>query len=509
MKRLFKAAACALALVFALALAGCGSGGGSSEDYSGISDNTVAGRSVYVDPSNIAFFGYDNLICSSKFEDGSMSEFVIEAGITGKIYALAVYDQNLYVSAADGIFKYSLEDFSSGELFSPVTLFKEHLSEFNQFEIYDGKMFFLYGTNLSYIPTDGGDKIDLTTETGDFEVTTQGIYYTKKDGSLHLLSSDFKEDKELATLTPAAQFSIADGMLFYRDDDDLMAYSIADNKTEEIDTEEDLNEYSFSWGIGGSVLYEDEDYRFHLISAENGEYSDKVIGEGYDYPSNKSFGYVYGNYLVSQENGRGTMKIIDAAGGTVKDYDLKTELAPALSRLQEKIAAQGQSGSSAQGGTAADGSGNSGSGGSGQTGSSADYDILEGLQIQKDGSALYLYGNDFMLIMPNDDDWAYEKTDNDTLRIYLVDAQESGYGGNLVTIKAYDLDDNSYEMLPSYSVAGVGRNVNKRFIAIFPTDVQWDHNDEDQEEDYRELYEHVHKIGEGAVNSPFRTQDSD
>ena len=142
------------------------------------------------------------------------------------------------------------------------------------------------------------------------------------------------------------------------------------------------------------------------------------------------------------------------------------------------------------------------------TASADDYDIMSGFELQEYGSELLLYGNDFLLIMPNDDDWGYEKLSPTSLEIYLKDAREDGLDGHLVTIMAFDPDDTSYEDFPEYAVAGHGPNCGKTFIALFPTDVQYNMEDEDQAEDYEELSTHVHKIAEGMANSPFQTADS-
>lgn len=139
----------------------------------------------------------------------------------------------------------------------------------------------------------------------------------------------------------------------------------------------------------------------------------------------------------------------------------------------------------------------------------SDFDILEGEQLVENGSELLLYGNDFMLIMPNNDKWGYKKDTAGNLDIYLKAARDSGYEGNLVTIMAFDPEDTSYEEFPDYSVAGKGQNVDKTFVALFPTDVQYDPQDEQQQADYDELYTHVKKIAEGMADSPFQTKDSD
>lgn len=149
--------------------------------------------------------------------------------------------------------------------------------------------------------------------------------------------------------------------------------------------------------------------------------------------------------------------------------------------------------------------------GGGTTGSGiAGYNIMDGFMknASSDGSVAYMYFNDFLLTMPNNDKWSMEDG-KDYVTIYLWSAQQEGYGGKLVTIRAYDLNDNSYEQLPSYHVAGVGKNAGVRFIAEYPTDVQWNPNDATQDADYRDLQAYLQKIGEGAVNSPLQTADSD
>ncbi|MBQ9059311.1 MAG: hypothetical protein IJ125_09025 [Atopobiaceae bacterium] len=140
--------------------------------------------------------------------------------------------------------------------------------------------------------------------------------------------------------------------------------------------------------------------------------------------------------------------------------------------------------------------------------SSADYDVSAGFEKQSWNGLEVLYFNDFMMTMPEGDKWSFEM-DGNAVTFYLFSAQQEGYGGRLVTIRAFDMDDHSFENFPmEYHVAGVGQNVNKRFVAIYPSDVQWNHNDATQEADYKDLSDYLHKIGEGAVNSPLQTSDS-
>lgn len=140
------------------------------------------------------------------------------------------------------------------------------------------------------------------------------------------------------------------------------------------------------------------------------------------------------------------------------------------------------------------------------------YSILDNLWENSANGMTYLYGNDFLLTMPNNSEWGFEQTSADSFHIFYVPTRDNGLkeGGVLVTIMAYDINDDSYKELPVKNhVAGVGKNTNKRFVAIYPSDVQFNIDKPDEIEGYRNLYDYLDKIGEGAVNSPFQTQDSD
>jgi hypothetical protein len=138
-----------------------------------------------------------------------------------------------------------------------------------------------------------------------------------------------------------------------------------------------------------------------------------------------------------------------------------------------------------------------------------DYDIMEGSEMTDGGDVMLLYGNDFLMLMPKNDSWGYEQTSKTSVEFYLKSAREDGFGGNVVTIMAFDPDDTSYEDFPDYTVAGHGANVDKTFIALFPTDVQFNPEDNEQQAAYNDLYDYVKKINENDPHSPFQNRDSD
>ena len=482
-----------LFLAFMLAavtlLAGCG--GGSKTDYSALQQDVVIGRNVFVTEGDtpVVFFGYNNLLCSALFKDGEVYDYVVEAGFTGDVYALAVYDGMLYVSASDGIFKYDLDMFSGSGAASPEVLWDQNVSRYNQFQIYDGKMFFLYGVTLCYLPIDGGAKVDLATEVGDFEVTSNGIYYSKKDGSLHLLSLDFANDEAIGEVSPGAVMCLGNGGLYYTQDGAIKCFSLDKGEASDVETAAVVNEFCYPWVNGDALIYDDEDYNIRLISGG----SEKECGNLLDYPG-KNNGFIFGDWIVGQSTYYTRLNVIDCTNGTFREYRLEDELAADLSQLNG-----GSSGADTSGGSSV-----------ASSGGAANYDIMAGFMknASADGSVAYLYFNDFLLTMPNNDKWSMEEGKNE-VTFYLWAAKQEGYGGKLVTIRAYDLNDNSYEQLPSYHVAGVGKNAGVRFIAEYPTDVQWNGQDAGQDADYRDLQAYLQKIGEGAVNSPLQTADSD
>ena len=140
---------------------------------------------------------------------------------------------------------------------------------------------------------------------------------------------------------------------------------------------------------------------------------------------------------------------------------------------------------------------------------SGDYDITQGITIAEDGDFAVLTGNGFTLSMPNTGTWSYQAVNNDTpsLEIYYMPADEAGYGGRLVTLMAMDLDDTTYEQYPSYAIAGESEALGKRFIALFPTDVQFDPNDETQGSEYMDLLHYVQGINSTNAGSPFQLTD--
>lgn len=119
----------------------------------------------------------------------------------------------------------------------------------------------------------------------------------------------------------------------------------------------------------------------------------------------------------------------------------------------------------------------------------AEYNIAENIGIRNSEGQARLQSRYFELYLPADGNWDYEVYGNTSVGIFYSPARQAGYGGNLVTLEAYDWGDSSYGDLPSYQVAGLSEN--KIYVAVFPTDVQYG---PDQEEGYRRMLSYVKKM---------------
>ena len=463
-------------------LPACGSGGSPS----GIQQDVTVGKRVFVDKSGVVFFACKNLMCTALIKDGEITEFVPEGATTGTIYAMAVYGDYLYISANDGFFRYPLAIFSGGEG-SPETVMKDHLEAYSHFEIFEDRIFFLKGYTLEYVPVEGGEPVVVMEDIYDFEVSDKGIYAVKTDGGMIVISPKLNDSKQIGEIAAEERMTPGGMSLYYRDNGKVKAFSVEKEETSDIGSAHDAAEYYTPWSNGKNVIYRDGSYNCYLVTPDG----EKELGKNYDYPV-KVTGCVYGDYLLSNDGDIKNLSVIDLATGEMKSYDLQTEMKDYLDKLSK-----------------------GGGGGSDPEPQPAPKTTGEAYDIEKnfwrntnaDGDIQYLYFNDFMLTLPNADDITYE-AHGDSVDIIFVPGKNAGYGGKLVTIRAYDPDDKSYESLPSYHVAGTGANTGKRFVAIYPTDLQCSTEYESVVIRYKDLKDYLFKIGEGAVNSPLQTSDS-
>ena len=140
-----------------------------------------------------------------------------------------------------------------------------------------------------------------------------------------------------------------------------------------------------------------------------------------------------------------------------------------------------------------------------QTDEPAEYDIASNLQIAngvdgEGGNTQVIDTDHFTLTLSHGGTWDYTVDSKTSITIYNIASREADCGGRLVSIIAYDTGDKDYEMLPSYGV--IGEKDGKVYIAEYPSDVQFNFEDEQATADYQAVYDELNKIRDGSGDSP-------
>lgn len=137
------------------------------------------------------------------------------------------------------------------------------------------------------------------------------------------------------------------------------------------------------------------------------------------------------------------------------------------------------------------------------------YDISSGIKTRSSEGSSFIETDHFSLYLPQDISWEYKVVDNNTISIYYTPAKDAGFGGHVVTIKAYDWGDNAYSDIPEYSIAGLSND--KKYVAIYPTDLQYDSSDSTQKEEYGRMLKVAKRMDcedeELAKDNPFNVWD--
>ena len=130
----------------------------------------------------------------------------------------------------------------------------------------------------------------------------------------------------------------------------------------------------------------------------------------------------------------------------------------------------------------------------------ADYDIASGMKLKDKDGVKTLSTDHFTLTLTHGDSWDAKVNNKTSITVYNTSLYEANRGGKLVTILAYDADDESYDVLPEYSV--IGKNGGKVYIASYPTDMQYDSSDKKAVAAYMAVFEEVSRLVEDAPDCP-------
>lgn len=470
MKRLAKA----LALLAAAALSVTLLGACSSGTQEPAAQQAIQGRSIFLDESGVVFWGYGPYICTGLLdEEGRIYDPVIEGLTTSDIYSMAVYNQDLYVASADGLFRYDLEIFQGEGTNAPLTLTEDSIDD--GFEIWQDTLYYCYGTSLYSIPVDGGEETKVASEVGSFTITADGIYYVSREGGIYRLSFDGALQERLTETEEDCQFCLVGDTIFYRCEgsDQICQFSLTDGSTTVVNKPRSLSDYSYVWANDTHLVYEDSHYEtFSYLRDDGTETSLHKNGVLAD----KAEGVFAGDILYTCNPYSGLLRSFHLATGEVNDLETEEVVQAAL-----QAQADTTSGSS--------------------TASTGDYDILSNFRVQEDTDGMsWILSDHISLAIPSQYATQLEQYDAYSFGILYTPAWAEGFGGQLISIRAYPAGDTSYTQAPSYTLAGTADGM--QYVVFFPTDVQFDTSDATQSKEYPALLDYLENIGTPDV--PFQ-----
>lgn len=426
----------------------------TAEDYT---EGVVRGSELF-QKNGVIFWGYGDQLCSALIgEDGLPYEFVIEGSMGEEIYSVAVYDGALYLATDIGIIRL-LTDQAEKEQGYGVVLGNNRLS-IEGFQIYEDYIYYTYGYSLYRIPIDPGEREELEEDITRMQVTSKGIYCLNKEGELLLVSLDGTERKTLSKLDSQGDIGVFGDKAYITTgeaEDYIYVYDLERDELEELELEEDICPYCPVWVFEGKLYYNSEDYELYCIDLSTGK--EEQLPTDFDLPD-----YNEGFML----EGFGYYKLSDSIywARLGEDNSGKQD----IDRVLNKTAA-----------------------------ASGEYDIARNIGVGYDKTE-FLYSDHFVLNMPDfPSDWDYEVLSKTAFQIVHYPSRDAGCGGNVVSIMAYDKDDDSYNILPHYTVAGESKD--KIYIACFPTDVQFSR---ETEKGWRQLSEFMQQIDVDDADNPF------
>lgn len=439
-------------------------------------EGVAAGKSVFLHPAGVAFWGWGEEVWSGLVdESGNIYDYLREGTMPSRVQTVAIDGNDLYLDTYRGLYRVNLQE-KGQDTSVAKELYDSMLT--HGFFVYDGYAYFMSGSSLYRVSVDGGDQERLTTGAQDCEVAQEGIYYTDEDGGLFLLELDGSGRRFLTDTAPESNLVLHDDSIYFWGEDEQLIhmYVIPDGEVKDIHLRHELYTSDYIWVADNYFMYTSDanhGYLFDMLTGEEHELRryyglmDKEKG----LLQNDRFYYVIGSKLYCYE--------------VLEDEESNVSKSEAGSGSVEKEPA----GEKASGNT-----------GSGQN-SSGGYNIASNMNLHVSQGFALVTSDYFTMMLPADANWDWEVINDTTIKFFYPPAKEAGLGGVFVTIRAYDLGDNSYEDIPSYSIAGL--DDTKKYVAIFPTDVQYDSSDATQTSEYQRLLDIAYRIENGSIDSPF------
>lgn len=442
-----------------------------------ISESKETGRDVnrsgYVAiTNNVIFFPYDNHLCSALIkEDGSVIEIISEGRFSEKLFGLNVYGTDLYLALQSGFYKLDLKTMEQPELLSEE-------SNYGDIHISDGYLYFLNRNCVARIPLEGGSPETLTPEADDYVITNKAIYYTTGNGKLYRGALDGSSAEQIGDIPEKAQLHLLKDQL-YIVGDEVLQYDLKEKKMSSIPLAYEVDP---EW----AALVTDDAFFYCSAEGPTIRYDFKTQEErdiGYVFIPDKCYLQTYNGFAYMYWGGD-ELEVLDLTSCESVEYNVTEELG-----ISDNQNGAGEQETLTEGQETAQG----------------DYRIDANLYAKtSEGTVAFLATDHFCLYFNYDDFsnglWEWETADSSSINFYYAPARAAGYGGLVFSLRAYDWGDNGYADWPHYAMAG--QTNTKKYVVTFPTDVQYDPNDESQAAEYQRLFQYAERIDQNSSDSP-------
>lgn len=411
----------------------------------------------------------DNILCTADIlTNGSLSN-IGEYGRTQKdITSIAIQDSALYFTTQDGLYRTE----TGKNLTNAQKIIDE--SYLLGFSLTDSYIYYNRGGNLYRTDISGQNKKELFSNVKDYIVTDNNIYCLSESGSFYSTDPDGSNTQSLLENSGAKKLLLYGSDLYIKGHA-LQIYHMADGSFETLslpqspDMEEELvitDDYLLYKSTSGT----------HIRYYTDGRTPEEMKYCFYQEPP---YSVYYGNYqYYSFRSDSVTAVNLDTL--KYEKFGIDTKTANTSTDADTTDAAAQQT-------------------------SSGDYDIASNL-VGRLTDDFGLIQSDYINIVFGYDDfanglWQTEAENSTCISFYYSKAKKAGYGGLVFSIVAYDLKDNSCSDLPHYTLAGTAGN--KKYIAVFPTDLQYDNTNDTQKKEYERMMEFALKIDVNNRDNPF------
>lgn len=175
----------------------------AQEEASSHIQGIIYGQNVFIQ-DDVIMIPYENqLITGLLDEKGDVYDLIQELSLDQNIYTVAQDGQYLYLGTTSQLNRVDIAQKDQGTQVSQLICDD---GADDGFQIYDGFIYYPYGSSVYRVSKDGGEEDLIVEDMEDYELTTDGIYYLTSQGRFCISTLD-------GTATQTLGDSFSDGKM--------------------------------------------------------------------------------------------------------------------------------------------------------------------------------------------------------------------------------------------------------------------------------------------------------